>query len=65
MSGPLLDARCPRCGGAFECGAQAGECDCFELRLSDTLRQRLAAQFDGCLCLACLRQLAAEPPDEP
>jgi hypothetical protein len=34
-------------------------CDCFELRLSDALRHRIAAEFSGCLCLRCLRELAA------
>lgn len=50
---------CPRCGGGFDCGAAAGACDCFELRLSAALSERLAADWPGrCLCLACLRQLA-------
>lgn len=55
---------CPRCRGSFHCGAAAGVCDCFELRLSEALRQRLAAEFSGCLCLRCLRELAAEEADQ-
>jgi len=65
-----LDVRCPRCGGGFECGANAGHCACFGIRLTDTLRTELAARYSGCLCLTCLRELidadradrAAPPP---
>ncbi|MEJ6007621.1 cysteine-rich CWC family protein [Paucibacter sp. AS339] len=56
---PPLDDSCPRCGGAFHCGASEPRCDCFDLRLSETLRQRLAAQYSRCLCIACLKALAA------
>lgn len=50
---------CPRCGAAFACGAAgATPCHCNALVLSATLRAWLAAQFDGCLCGACLRRLA-------
>jgi len=55
--GPMLDARCPRCGGGFECGVQAGHCDCFGIRLTERLRVELAEQYSGCLCLPCLREL--------
>ena len=57
MNGELLDATCPRCGGGFECGANAGRCDCFGIRLTDRLRVELAARYSGCLCLRCLREL--------
>ncbi len=65
MSGPgaspaLLTDRCPRCGGGFHCGAADAHCDCFALQLSPALRERLAAQYSSCLCLACLRELAAQ-----
>jgi hypothetical protein len=50
---------CRRCGGGFECGAQDGHCDCFEIRLSEAQRAALAQQYDDCLCLRCLRELAA------
>lgn len=55
---PLSAATCPRCGGGFACGAQAGRCDCFELHLTEALRAELAARYTSCLCLACLRELA-------
>ncbi|MCY4753094.1 cysteine-rich CWC family protein [Pelomonas aquatica] len=55
--GPMLDARCPRCCGGFECGAQAGDCACNGIHLTDSLRTQLAARYSGCLCLPCLREL--------
>ena len=57
--GKLLEDRCPRCGGSFHCAASEGFCDCFELQLSDTLRQTLAEQYSSCLCISCLKQLQA------
>jgi hypothetical protein len=61
MSGAPLDTSCPRCGGGFECGVNAGHCACFGLRLSETLRAELAARYpDRCLCLNCLRELGAQ-----
>jgi ribosomal protein L34E len=55
--GAPLAATCPRCGGGFACGVNAGRCDCFDVRLTDTLRAELAARYSGCLCLRCLREL--------
>ncbi|MDN3922499.1 cysteine-rich CWC family protein [Roseateles violae] len=53
------NARCPRCGGAFHCGAGEVSCPCFELRLGEALREQLARQYGGsdCLCIACLALL--------
>lgn len=66
------NAKCPRCGGGFYCGAQDGHCDCFELKLGEALREQLRQQYGGaeCLCLGCLRSLAAGdaspiPPSKP
>ena len=55
-----LDAQCPRCGGAFECGVNAGHCACFGLRLTHTLRAELATRYSGCLCLRCLGELVEQ-----
>ncbi len=59
------DDRCPRCGAAFHCGAADPRCDCFDLDLSAALRQRLAAQYSSCLCIACLRALQAAAQTAP
>ena len=50
---------CPRCAAPFHCGAADPRCDCFDLQLSQALRQRLAVQYSRCLCLPCLRALHA------
>ena len=52
--------RCPRCGGGFHCGANdAAPCACTALKLDATALAKLRARYDGCLCLACLREIAA------
>jgi len=51
--------RCPRCDGSFDCGIGTGSCWCREVRLTPELRDELAGRYDGCLCPACLRELAA------
>ncbi len=58
-----VNSRCPRCGGGFHCGAAEARCDCFELRLSDAQRQQFSRDYNGCLCLKCLRELQARPRD--
>jgi len=57
MSEKAVNAACPRCGGAFRCGAQDKVCDCFGAQLNDALRQQLAAQYSNCLCMGCLTEL--------
>jgi len=57
------DDRCPRCGGAFHCGANdAAPCACTALPLDAVTLTELRARYTGCLCLACLRQIAAAHP---
>lgn len=52
--------RCPRCHGAFACGVGGTTpCACSTVALSAALQARLRREFDGCLCLICLRELAA------
>ena len=54
--------RCPRCGGGFHCGMRdAAPCPCSAVSLSAALQARLRERYAGCLCLACLRALAANP----
>ena len=53
--------RCPRCGGNFHCGMQdAAPCPCTTLALSAALQASLQQRYTGCLCLRCLRALAAD-----
>ena len=58
------DARCPRCGGTFQCGMHdVAPCACTTLRLNAATLADLRARYHGCLCLRCLYALAqvAEP----
>jgi hypothetical protein len=56
----VRDMCCPRCGGAFACGAAGpSPCACAAVELGAALRLSLQTAYTGCLCLACLRELAA------
>jgi hypothetical protein len=60
------NARCPRCGGPFRCGAaDATPCACASLTLSPALLADLGLGYSGCLCLDCLRTLAAAAAPRP
>ncbi len=65
MTITALDDRCPRCGGGFHCGAKDDRCDCFDLRLSEALREKLAREYEGCLCLGCLKEMRDEASQGP
>ena len=53
------NARCPRCGNAFDCGvADAAPCACARVALDEPQRRFMASRWSGCLCLACLRAIA-------
>jgi len=57
---PAATDRCPRCGGAFHCGLRdTAPCACAGITLDAALQQRLRGHYSGCLCLPCLRTLAA------
>lgn len=52
--------RCPRCGGGFHCGINGAEpCACSTLQLDAATLAELRSRYAGCLCLPCLRQIAA------
>ena len=54
--------RCPRCGSGLHCGVRdAAPCACTTVSLPAALQARLRERYAGCLCLACLRALAAKP----
>jgi hypothetical protein len=58
------NAACARCGGAFHCGAaDPAPCACTGLKLDAELLAALRQRHTGCLCLDCLRELAAQPRD--
>ena len=66
VSLPAATDRCPRCGGVFHCGVQdSTPCPCSTLTLSTELQAALRTRYSGCLCLACLKALAAGAPLEP
>ena len=57
-------AACPRCGGAFECGAgadRATPCFCVAYALGAERLAELRAKWSDCLCAACLAALANDP----
>jgi hypothetical protein len=54
------NARCPRCGGAFHCGADEKTCACALVTLDAAARAAIALRFAGCLCNACLVQLGQQ-----
>ena len=59
MLPPAAD-RCPRCGAGFHCGMNdPAPCACSTLRLDEATLAALRQRFNGCLCLACLREYAA------
>jgi Cysteine-rich CWC len=54
---------CPRCGAAFECGFDDPDpCPCTTLQLDAATLAALRQRYRGCLCLACLRAIAAQEP---
>ena len=60
------NAACARCGDAFHCGAgDAAPCACTGLQLTADLLAALRQRYSGCLCLACLRELAAAGTPRP
>jgi hypothetical protein len=59
-SAPGADAPCPRCGAAFRCGTRDDRpCACTTVTLGADRLAALRREFDGCLCIDCLRALAA------
>jgi hypothetical protein len=61
QSGPLLrkEGLCACCGQPFACELSVGGCWCSAVPLTDADRATLKANYKGCLCPACLNQIAA------
>ena len=58
-------SRCPRCGGEFHCGIHdPAPCACTRLRVSSETLRALRAQYNGCLCIACLQELSSPQPTD-
>lgn len=55
--------RCPRCGRPFRCGIDdPAPCACTGVTLDADTLVWLRTAFSGCLCVDCLRELAAAGP---
>ena len=50
---------CPRCGEQFGCAIASGNCWCAQVPLDGQRLAEIADGYEGCLCPACLRELAA------
>ena len=53
---------CPRCGRTFLCRGDGDieHCQCAAVELSSEDRAYIVSRFEECLCVDCLRNLAAE-----
>lgn len=50
---------CPRCGSEFLCKpGSITLCHCFDVKLSPEQQEWIAERWQGCLCGACLREVA-------
>ena len=61
QSGPVLrkPGLCASCQQPFACELTLGGCWCSAVELTDADRAELKANYQGCLCPACLRQFEA------
>ncbi len=52
-------ARCPRCGGEFQCGVAdpTTPCACKAVALDAQTLAALRERYAGCLCVGCLRDI--------
>ena len=54
----MENKHCPRCNTAFECKADdVLNCQCNGIVFTDTQKERIAVQFNDCLCRKCLLEL--------
>jgi hypothetical protein len=62
-SSPRMDTpetkTCPRCGGAFQCREQhVASCECRTVTLAPAAITVIRQNYQGCLCVGCLRALS-------
>jgi hypothetical protein len=51
---------CEGCQQAFSCGSLLRGCWCRDVKVSGATHDRLRAQYQGCVCRACLEKAEAE-----
>jgi hypothetical protein len=51
---------CEKCGAKFDCYSLGGPCWCEEIKLKLESLANLRAQFNDCLCPACLKATASQ-----
>jgi Cysteine-rich CWC len=51
---------CEACGQEFGCGADAGNCWCFNLEADPATLEKAAASYRDCLCPNCLEVKAKD-----
>lgn len=47
---------CPRCGKLHICTGTV-HCPCFDIEVSESFLEYIAARFDECLCVDCIEEL--------
>ncbi len=56
-----MQKTCPRCGATFECRVEdKWHCQCAQVKLTSGACDYLKAHYTDCLCIKCLRELAAQ-----
>lgn len=55
---------CPKCGRQFACNNyNILKCDCIHIPLDREAREKLARDFDDCLCIDCLKEYSKPVAD--
>lgn len=57
MATLMKNKNCESCGKDFFCGAESGNCRCFELKLDFTTLENLRKDYKDCLCEDCLKKV--------
>lgn len=53
---------CPHCNKPFECKENdILNCDCLTVSLPDKVRDRIAREYNMCLCVKCLKAFGGIP----
>ncbi len=47
---------CPRCGQLFDC-TPGVYCWCYDLSVSEQVKEWISSNFKGCLCRSCIDEL--------